>query len=332
MVQSELVEHFDTAVVPLMTAEEARTCIADIHTLEKTRRARLLELYERRGWAALGYASWRECASTEFDQSENYLYRELEAAKVESRILPMGKIGTIPERQLRPLTALTPMEQPIAWQEANDRSEGKPTSRVVEEVVREMIAPPSEEWDPDDQDVFTDPKAERAAPITEERRNRANAGLFTSNTPEWYTPGRIIDRVVDVFGHIDLDPCSNSNDPTQANVPALNYWTQADDGLTQLWHGKVYMNPPYGDEIGAWVERMIKAYQTGEVYEAIALLPARTDTAWFQPLFDYTICFVRGRLKFSGSENSAPFPSAVVYLGADVESFTDWFSDTGRIK
>ena len=52
----------------------------------------------------------------------------------------MVQIGAIPERQLRPLAALTPMEQPIAWQEAQERSDGKPTARVVEQVVREMRA------------------------------------------------------------------------------------------------------------------------------------------------------------------------------------------------
>lgn len=160
---------------------------------------------------------------------------------------------------------------------------------------------------------------------------RVNAGLFTSATPEWYTPGKIIERVEGVFGEIDLDPCSNSSERATANVPAGAYWTKDDNGLAQAWHGKVYMNPPYGDEIPAWVERLVNAYTAGEIIEGIALLPARTDTAWFQPLFDYPICFVRGRLKFSGAENSAPFPSAVVYVGPDVALFEDWFHDIGRI-
>lgn len=153
--------------------------------------------------------------------------------------------------------------------------------------------------------------------------------LHSSKSKEWYTPRHIIDRVVLLFDGIDLDPCSNSkSDP---NVPALEYFTQVDDGLSRPWWGNVYMNPPYGDEIGPWAAYLIQQYEAGTIDAAIALLPARTDTAWFQPLYDHALCFVRGRLKFSGSDNSAPFPSVVVYLGLDVEAFKRVFSDLGRV-
>lgn len=168
------------------------------------------------------------------------------------------------------------------------------------------------------------------------------APLMSSATPEWYTPQHIVDRVIRVFGQIDLDPCSNSK--TEPNVPAKHHFTQEDDGMSgdRRWNvngyiepgtprTRVYMNPPYGDAIGAWVERLVQAYEDREIAAAIALLPARTDTAWFQPLFDYPRCFVRGRLKFSGAENSAPFPSVVVYLGIDVDVFQDAFDSLGPI-
>lgn len=325
------VEPFAATVVAVMNADEARLCVTQINSHMNGARVLLLKLYEGRGWAALGYASWRECVVNEFDASKTHLYRELEAAKIESRISPMGEIGALPERQLRPLAALTPMEQPIAWQEANERSDGKPTARVVEQVVREMRGDtPTIAQIADDMDDVLDPPMEPAQ-IADVVKPRINAGLFTSATPEWYTPNKVIERVEGVFGHIDLDPCSNSNDPTIANVPALHHWTQADNGLAQPWHGKVYMNPPYGDEIGAWVERLAEAYADGEILEGIALLPARTDTAWFQPLFHHHLCFVRGRLRFSGSENSAPFPSVVAYLGRDALLFCDWFASMGPI-
>jgi hypothetical protein len=301
-----------------MTEPEARACVSAINGHMNSARALLLSLYERRGWVALGYQSWRECATAEFDHAQRTLYQELEAARIEQRIAPLAQIGTIPERQLRPLSALTPMEQPIAWQEANERTNGKPTARDVTQVVDEMLHP--EEWHAPMEDA-------QAADL---RKMRANTGMFTSATPEWYTPSHIIDRVIALFGEIDLDPCSNAKGEA-ANVPALNHWTQEDDGLAQPWHGKVYMNPPYGDEIAPWVARMLNAYENEEIHEGVALLPARTDTAWFQPLLNYPICFVRGRLKFSGSENSAPFPSAIVYLGIDTELFRDWFGTVGNI-
>lgn len=331
MVQSNAVARFDT-VVAVMTADEARACVTRINAHMNSARLELLCLYEGRGWQALGYASWRECVVNEFGQSKSRLYQELEAAQIEQRISTNGGIGTIPERQLRPLAQLTPMEQPIAWQEANERAEGKPTARIVEEVVREMRDGPSIAEIATDIDDVLDPPMEPAQAADVAPAPRINAGLFSSATPEWYTPQHVVNKVIEVFGAINLDPCSNSNNPDLANVPADAYWTQADNGLAQPWHGRVYMNPPYGDEIGVWVARFVQAYTSGEILEGIALLPARTDTAWFQPLLDYPVCFVRGRLKFSGSINSAPFPSAIVYLGPDTQSFTDAFQALGRIK
>lgn len=317
MVQPQSVERFDT-VIAVMTETEARTCVAAINGHMNSARALLLDLYERRGWAALGYSSWRECAVAEFEDSQRHLYRQLEAAQIERRIDQIGQIGTIPESHLRPLTALTPMEQPIAWQEATERTNGKPTARDVAQVVDEMLHP--DEWQPPMEEAQT----------TDLRKMRTNTGMFTSATPEWYTPAHIIDRVIKLFGEIDLDPCSNAKGE-DANVEALNHWTQEDDGLSKPWAGKVYMNPPYGDEIGPWVARLDQAYKAEEIHEAIALLPGRTDTDWFVPMFAYPICFVHGRLKFSGSDNSATFPSVIVYLGIDLESFKEFFIDIGPI-
>lgn len=308
MVQSERVaQRFD--VVALMSADEARAAVGAINQHMNSARAILLDLYERRGWAALGYTSWRECAVAEFEGSQARLYQQLQAAQIERRISTNVEIGTIPEGQIRPLAALTPMEQPAAWQEANERSGGKPTARVVQEVVAE----------------YTEQKAEAMPP----RASKFNDGMKSSDSPEWYTPGHIIDRVAAVFETIDLDPCSSV--VAQRTVEARHFYTEADDGLAQPWHGNVYMNPPYGDAIVPWVERLITAYTSGEINAAIALLPGRTDTDWFAPLFDYPICFVHGRLKFSGAPASAPFPSVIVYLGDDLRTFHDWFHDLGPI-
>ena len=158
---------------------------------------------------------------------------------------------------------------------------------------------------------------------------RINAGLLTSATPEWYTPQNIIDRVIACMGEIDLDPCSNSG--TRPHVPARHHFTKAENGLAREWVGRVYMNPPYGNVIGQWVKRLINFYAAGDVQEAIALLPARTDPRWFAPLWDYPLCFVRGRLRFVGGPNSAPFPSVIAYCGTDIDRFADHFGDLGRI-
>lgn len=318
MVQSNLVERFDT-VVSVMTETEARECVVKINGHMNSARALLLNLYERRGWVALGYASWRECATGEFEQSQAQLYRELQAARIEQHISTRVEIGTIPAKVLIPMSALTPMEQPIAWQEANERTGGKPTARVVEQVVEEMLSPVDDALDPPPDPIVV--PLPKASPM---------AVHFTSNTPEWYTPRHVIDRVLHLFGEIDLDPCSNAKGDA-ANVPAGEHFTMADDGLEQRWHGRVYMNPPYGDEIGAWTSRLLRAYADQEIDEAIALLPARIDTAWFRPLMAHLCCMVHGRLKFSESKDSAPFPSVIVYLGPDRENFFEYFSDIGTI-
>lgn len=158
---------------------------------------------------------------------------------------------------------------------------------------------------------------------------RVNSGLMSSETPEWYTPEDIIQRAVRTLGNIGLDPCSNSHADPQ--VPAKVHYTKADDGLALPWSGTVYMNPPYGDEIVRWVEKLVGEWQNGQVTAAVALVPARTDTAWFQWFRDAAICFIRGRLRFSGSENSAPFPSAAVYLGDDLTKFIPAFTEIGDI-
>lgn len=175
-------------------------------------------------------------------------------------------------------------------------------------------------------------RARRQLLYIEDNRQRKDPDrlkpLMTSSTPEWYTPPEIIERTLKVLGRIDLDPCSNDKD--NPNVPAEQHFTMIDDGLLQSWNGTVYMNPPYGDEISKWVEKAVSEYQSGNMTQAVLLLPARTDTQWFRKLRDFSLCFLYGRLKFSGSENSAPFPSVVVGIGTGL-NFVKSFSDIGDV-
>lgn len=150
---------------------------------------------------------------------------------------------------------------------------------------------------------------------------------FSSDSPEWFTPKEIIERAIKTLGVIDLDPCSDA----KGNVPAGRRFTKEDDGLKREWTGRIYMNPPYGDDISGWIEKLRGEYLDKRTTEAIALVPARVDTAWFRMLRDFPVCFVSGRLKFSGHDNSAPFPSAVFYLGKRPEAFFTAFSDLGDV-
>lgn len=156
------------------------------------------------------------------------------------------------------------------------------------------------------------------------------AAHFSSESAEHYTPAHIVAAVDLCLGGIDLDPCSNSR--KDRNVPAAHVFTAEDDGLTRPWSGTVYMNPPYGSEIKAWVEKLIDEYEAGDVSAAIALVPARPDTAWFGAFANYPVCFVTGRLTFIGNDSPAPFPSALVYIGRDPERFSEVFEQIGVIR
>jgi len=122
-----------------------------------------------------------------------------------------------------------------------------------------------------------------------------NPGMYSSMTPHWATPEGIYKELDDEF-HFTFDPC-----PLNADF----------DGLSVSWKGTVFVNPPYGRKIGNWIRKGWEESKLG--WTIVMLLPARTDTRWWH---DYVmkgeIRFIKGRLKFGGSKNSAPFPSCVV--------------------
>ena len=137
-----------------------------------------------------------------------------------------------------------------------------------------------------------------------------NELMFSSKTPEWATPQDLFDRL-DAEYHFNLDPAS-----TDENAKCEKHFTIAENGLLQNWGGySVFLNPPYGREIGDWVRKGYEEAQKPET-TVVMLLPARTDTKWFH---DYclkgNVEFLKGRLKFGGSKNSAPFPSMIVKFG-----------------
>ena len=135
----------------------------------------------------------------------------------------------------------------------------------------------------------------------------SNAAVhFSSTTPEWATPQAFFDELHAEFD-FELDPCC-----TDDNRKCRIWFTKAEDGLHWQWAPRrTFMNPPYGREIGQWMRKAYEESQLGAL--VVCLVPARTDTAWWH---DYAkkgeIRFVRGRLKFGGHTNSAPFPSAVI--------------------
>lgn len=127
----------------------------------------------------------------------------------------------------------------------------------------------------------------------------------SSATCEWETPQDFFEKLNEEY-HFVLDVCA-----TPENAKCERYFTKEQDGLKQEWSGVCWMNPPYGKGIGNWMRKAYESTFGGAT--VVCLVPARTDTAWWH---DYAmkgkITFIRGRLKFGGQKNSAPFPSAIV--------------------
>ncbi|MBO7171333.1 MAG: hypothetical protein J6V52_00025 [Bacteroidaceae bacterium] len=127
--------------------------------------------------------------------------------------------------------------------------------------------------------------------------------MFSSKTDMWATPQWFFDELDKEF-NFTLDACA-----VKENAKCERFFSPEDDGLSKEWTGTVWCNPPYGRTIGQWVKKAAESKAT-----IVMLLPARTDTKWFH---DYIykkaeVRFIRGRLKFGGCDNSAPFPSMVV--------------------
>ena len=132
--------------------------------------------------------------------------------------------------------------------------------------------------------------------------------MISSKDMSWETPQDFFDKLDEEF-HFTLDPCA-----TPETAKCKKFYTKKDDGLIQDWEGEiVFCNPPYGSEIKHWVK---KCYDESKKPNTIVvmLIPARTDTIYFHQYIYHKakIRFIKGRLKFSNSRNSAPFPSMIV--------------------
>jgi ParB family chromosome partitioning protein len=161
--------------------------------------------------------------------------------------------------------------------------------------------------------------------------------LHSSDSTEWYTPAPIIEAARRVLGRIELDPasCAAANTIVQAE----RFYTIAGDGLRQPWHcNTLWLNPPYGktgnrSNQDIWSQQLVQAYRVGLVGEAMLLVNAATDTAWFQALGrEFPICLIAGRLKFWRPETPADSPThgnALVYMGPMTHLFQMVCKDLG---
>ena len=175
--------------------------------------------------------------------------------------------------------------------------------------------------------------------INNELRNtQKNHVHVTKNTGnnEWYTPRGIVIAAKTAMGSIDCDPASSAI--ANRVVQATRYFTKEQDGLTQQWHGNVWLNPPYAQPlIAQFAKEVVIKCWAGEFQQACILVNNASETRWFQDLLCVAsgICLPRGRIRCvspDGHKQGAPLQGqAILYIGDNLQRFADAFANLGAI-
>lgn len=129
---------------------------------------------------------------------------------------------------------------------------------------------------------------------------------------DWITPKYLIEAL----GPFDLDPCASATQPWPT---AATHYTKADDGLSLPWKGSIWLNPPYGDNIGDWMGKMA-THNNG-----IALIFARVETrSFFEHVWSRAsgLLFLSGRLTFYRADgvistHNSGGPSVLISYGVE---------------
>ena len=160
--------------------------------------------------------------------------------------------------------------------------------------------------------------------------------LLNTGNNEWYTPSYIVEAARRTMGGIDLDPAS-SDEANDKHVGAKDYYTKETDGLSQQWHGRVWMNPPYSNGlIMPFIVRLRNERRAGNVTQATVLVNNGTETRWCHELFSLSdaACFLRGRVKFYRPDGTTGPPlqgQVVFYSGDNVADFAHQFASLGAV-
>ena len=162
----------------------------------------------------------------------------------------------------------------------------------------------------------------------------------SNNKKDWNTPPKYVDRIKEMLGKIELDPCSND----LSIVGAETEFILPTDGLSMEWNYKtIYVNPPYGrgglnkTTIKDWVT---KSNETFKKYhnEILMLIPVATNTSHYKEVIfkeSTGLCFLEDtRLKFmingEVSKKGSPMSCAIIYWGKDYDKFEEVFSKNGK--
>lgn len=217
--------------------------------------------------------------------SRQRAHQHIDAAVLSTMVDKAGLPAPTNERQARELAPLRNDPERMAEAWAEANGDGQPTALEVRDAVA---------------------------------RTRGQLANQAGGSDAWETPQDLFDELDAEFG-FDLDVCAQ---PSSAK--SERFFSPEQDGLAQDWRGACWMNPPYGQAIGAWVAKARLSARAGAT--VVCLLPARVDTGWWWDHCRYgEVRFLRGRLKFGGSPAGAPFPSVVVIFGPGVEPCVRWW-------
>lgn len=148
---------------------------------------------------------------------------------------------------------------------------------------------------------------------------------------EWYTPPTYIEAVRNTMGSIDLDPASC--EIANQNVKATRFFSKEEDGLTKVWAGNIWLNPPYSKGLlSLFVDKLIESC----FQQAIVLVHNCTETGWFRKLVDHANCivFTDHRINFlrpdgTSSSGTSTRGQAFFYFGDNEEKFFTYFQQFG---
>lgn len=190
------------------------------------------------------------------------------------------------------------------------------------------------------------------------KKPNANVIHAAHSSGAWYTPEPLRRLAHAVLGGIDLDPCTHNANP----LDAATFYTARRSAWRHDWAAELiakldaaprprstvslWMNPPYGRDVGqwldAWHETIAKLSAERFVVRGLLLVPARTDTRWYQAASweqSQATCELRSRVRFERREHgrvtrgeSARWGCALIYYGPDRKRAAAQLRAVGNVR